>query len=181
MATKTTWTLADYLALPEGAPYELSKGELVACAATTFQHNEIRDLINAALREWLRTHPVGVVTSESDFQLGPDTVRRPDVAFVRAERFKKEYERLNVQPMAPDLVLEIISSSDRPSAVQEKVNQYLAAGTVRVWVLYPDFGEAHLYTQPGVQPQLRRAERGEYLDAPELLPGWTMLLGSLPH
>ncbi|TAN24516.1 MAG: Uma2 family endonuclease [Acidobacteria bacterium] len=181
MATKTAWTLADYMALPEGAPYELSEGELVVCAAPTFRHNEIRDLINASLRAWLRDHPMGVVTSESDFQLGPDTVRRPDVAFIRAERFQTEYESLNVQPMAPDLAVEIISSSDRPGAMQGKVNQYLAAGTVRVWVLYPEYGEAHLFTKPGIQPEVRSADRGEYMDAPELLPGWTMLLGSFLH
>lgn len=181
MATKTTWTLADYMALPEGTLYELSEGELLVCASPTFRHNEIRYRINASLYDWLQQHPVGVVTSESDFQLGPDTVRRPDVAFIRAERFQTEYERLNVQPMAPDIAFEIISSSDRPGAMQEKVNQYLVAGTARVWVVYPDYGEAHLFTKQRIQPEVRRAERGEYLDAPELLPGWTMLLGSFLH
>lgn len=181
MATKTTWTLADYMALPEGAPYELSEGDLVVSAAPTLRHNRIRYLIENSISNWLDQHPGGLVTSESDFQLAQDTVRRPDVAFVRAERYQKEYERLNVQPIAPDLVFEIISSCDRPGAVQNKVNQYLAAGTVKVWVLYPEFGEAHLFTKQGIQPEVRRAERGEYLDAPELLPGWTMLLGSFLH
>ncbi len=181
MATKTTWTLADYMALPEGAPYELSEGELVVSAAPTLRHNRIRYLIETSVSNWLDEHPVGLVTSESDFQIAKDTVRRPDVAFVRSERYQSEYERLNVQPLAPDLVFEIISSSDRPGAMQGKVNQYLAAGTVRVWVLYPEYGKAHLFTNPGIQPEIRSADRGEYMDAPELLPGWTMLLGSFLH
>jgi len=37
----------------------------------------------------------------------------------------------------PDLAVEVVSPEDRDSAVSAKVQQYLSAGTGRVWVVRP--------------------------------------------
>lgn len=183
MAAKTSWTIADYLALeePDGPHFELSEGELIMSPGTTFSHNEIRDRLNARLRSFLAPRNLGVVTSESDFQLGPATIRRPDVAFIRATRFAPAYGELVPIPVAPDLVIEVVSTHDRPGALLIKVGQYLSAGTQAVWLLYPKSGEGHRYAAGDPAPEVRTAEAGDLLDEPALLPGFSAPLREIFH
>src|SRR5258706_10153823 len=90
MATKTFLTVEEYAALeePEGLRYELSEGELIVTPSPNFIHNEIRDRFNSRLRAYLDSRKVGSVTSETDMKLARNIVRRPDIAFIRAERLK---------------------------------------------------------------------------------------------
>jgi len=90
MATKTLLTVEDYIKLdePEGVQYELSEGELIVTPPTNYYHNEVRDWMNGQLRACIEPRKLGIVTSETDVQLGSNIVRRPDVAFIRAERLR---------------------------------------------------------------------------------------------
>ncbi len=63
-----------------------------------------------------------------------DTVRAPDVAFVVRERLAHIPDE-GYAELAPDWVAEILSPSDRPGEVLEKVGQWLGAGVRVVWVL----------------------------------------------
>jgi Uma2 family endonuclease len=131
MATKTmTMTAEQYAALdePEGVRYELSEGELIVTPSAMMFHNDIRDEIGFPLREFVKQHKLGKVTTETEFQLTEDTVRRPDIAFISAEKLAliDPHERLQI---APDLVVEVASPSDRPDDLMHKVQQYLNAGT----------------------------------------------------
>src|SRR6516164_5702227 len=90
MATRTLISLQEYEALPEtenGFEYELSNGELIVLASPTLFHNRIRDDILVRFHVFLRQHPhLGEVTSGTDLRLAANTVRRPDVAFIRAAK-----------------------------------------------------------------------------------------------
>ena len=130
MATKTLVTCEDYAALqePEGMRYELSEGELIVTPSASFFHNEIRDYLNARLRAFVESRRLGRVTSETDVKLVGETLRRPDVAFIRAGRLRGiDLDRLPL-PVVPDLVIEIVSRNDRADDLLLKVSQYLAAG-----------------------------------------------------
>ncbi len=82
----------------------------------------------------------------------PDVVHAPDVAWIAADRGRPvpgEYFR-----GAPNLAVEIVSPSDRDADVAEKVADWLAAGSQRVWVVRPrqravtvhrPNGDAHTY------------------------------------
>jgi len=82
MATKTFLSVAEYVARdePAGVRYELSEGELTVSPSANLFHNEIRDEFNGRLRVFVKARKLGRVVSEMDFQLGEDTVRRPDIA-----------------------------------------------------------------------------------------------------
>jgi Uma2 family endonuclease len=86
IATKSLLTCEDYAALqePEGVRYELSEGELIVTPPANYFHNELRDHLNARLRGWVESKGLGGVTSETNVKLVGETVRRPDVAFIRA-------------------------------------------------------------------------------------------------
>ncbi len=174
MGAKTLFSVADYLALdePDGAQYELSEGELIVSPSTTFSHNEIRDRLNAHLRAFVEPRRMGEVTSETDLQLSSATVRRPDVAFLAAARFRREYRQQVPIPLAPDVVFEVVSDNDRAAALLQKVQQYLAAGSAAVWLLYPKLGLAHRHGGGGVGA-------ATVLQEPELLPGWALELAAI--
>jgi Putative restriction endonuclease len=84
MGATTKLTYDDYEKLPEreGIIYELDEGELLMEPSPALRHNLIRQRIAMELTQFIRHHHLGAVVEETDFRLGLDTVRNPDVAFI---------------------------------------------------------------------------------------------------
>jgi Uma2 family endonuclease len=119
---------------------ELIGGELVMMSPAGFDHGRYASRIVAALENHVTPRGLGVVTTaEAGFQLArdPDTVRAPDVAFVRADRIPPGGVKGFFQG-APDIAVEVVSPSDRASEVAAKVRQWLKAGCSIVWVVDPE-------------------------------------------
>jgi len=174
MGTKAmTMTAEQYAALeePEGFRYELNEGELVVTPSPMMFHNDIRDEIAFALRQFVTQHKLGRVTMETDFQLSEDTVRRPDIAFISGEKAAliDPHKRLKI---APDLAVEVASPSDRPDDLMQKVQQYLNAGTATVLVIFAEAHLAYLYRGHG---SVQVFEKGPI----ELLPDFTIDLAEI--
>ena len=108
-------------------------------------------------------------------QRDPDTVRAPDVAFVSAARVP-EIGRRGYSPIAPDLVVEILSPGDRPGAVLAKVADWLEAGTRLVWVIDPDRGIARVHRADGTIDIVRS---DGVLDGEDVLPGFSCALAEV--
>src|SRR4029077_19991887 len=91
-----------------------------------------------------------VVAGDVGFTLsrGPDTVRGPDVAFVRRGRVPRPLPSAYAE-LAPDLAVEILSPSDRSGETLAKVADWLNAGTRLVWVIDPWRRQARVYRQDG--------------------------------
>jgi Uma2 family endonuclease len=156
--------------------YELSEGELIMTPSASFFHNEIRDYLNARLRGFVESQRLGRVTGETDVKLVGETVRRPDVAFIRAGRLRGvDLDRVPL-PVVPDLALEVVSRNDRADDLILKVSQYLAAGAKAVWLLYPNMRLAYRYLPDKLEPEVRSAAAGHTLEEPELLPGFSLPL-----
>ena len=98
----------------------------------------------------------------------PDTVRGPDVSFVRTSRLQDPDEYFDG---APDLAVEIVSPGDDASDLREKIKQYLDAGTAVVWVVYPRSRQVEIHTP---DKTIRRLGVEDILDASELLPGFQL-------
>lgn len=177
MATRTLLTEADFDALPrkEGNVYELSQGELVVTASPRLRHNLVRDFLGESLRIYCRKSALGIVVSETEFRLSTSTVRIPDLAFLRTEHLRSLDVDQRIE-ISPDLAVEVVSPSNDAIDLIRKVRQYLQAGTQLVWVIYPEIREVHIY-RPGQAVQTR--DDRQYLDAPEVLPGWNLALAEL--
>ncbi|HXJ93594.1 MAG TPA: Uma2 family endonuclease [Terriglobia bacterium] len=173
MGTKTMMTAEQYAALdePDGVRCELSEGELIVSPSPMLFHNLIANRINLPLTGFVHQNRLGEVVMETDFQLTEDTVRRPDVAFISAEKLAHidPHKRLQI---APDLAVEVASPSDRPDDLMHKVQQYLNAGTATVLVIYPEAHLAYLYRGHG---KVEVFEKGLI----ELLPGFTIDLDEI--
>jgi len=113
-----------------------------------------------------------VYAAETGFLLSrnPDTVRAPDCAYIQASRVTPEAMAAFWNPVIPDLVVEVVSSGDRPKAIAEKVSMWLDAGVRLVWVAYPARREVVAH-RPG-QPEMTYTER-ETLNGFDVLPGFT--------
>jgi Uma2 family endonuclease len=114
-----------------------------------------------------------------DMTLGADTVRRPDVAFIRKERLEGVDLAQVPLPIAPDLVIEIVSKNDRADDLNLKVSQYLQAGVQAVWLFYPITQLAYRYVPGKLDPEVRSAKAGDRFEEPELLSGFSMPLSEI--
>ena len=140
MATTEQITTAEELLRTPGlGRCELVRGELIMMTPAGFEHGRIVSRIGARLEDFVEEQRLGIVTgAETGFQIGrdPDTVRAPDVGFVRAERVPAGPIR-GFFPGAPDLAVEVLSPDDRAGEVLGKVQDWLAAGCRAVWVVDP--------------------------------------------
>lgn len=94
MATQLrTMTADELLAMPDdGIRRELVEGEIREMAPAGFEHGVLAANFATELNGCVRKHKLGFVgTAGPTFRLAgePDTVRVPDVAFVRRERIEQ--------------------------------------------------------------------------------------------
>jgi Uma2 family endonuclease len=170
MATKTLLTSEQFEQLPDdGMRHELDEGELISMPPTFGVHGMIQTQTASILWNFVRPQLLGWVLSETGFRLSAETVRAPDVSFIRAEQTgvldpERRFE------CAPDLAIEIISPSETAAEIAHKVRQYLRAGSV-VWVLYPKDRTVHVF-EPTKSARVLDAE--DMLEAPGLLPGFSV-------
>ena len=119
---------------------ELVRGELIMMSPAGFRHGRIAAKLAHLLLGHVEKHHLGVILgAETGFILArnPDTVRAPDVAFVKAQRAKEAPQR-GFFPAAPDLAVEVLSPDDSAGEVLAKVRDWLAAGTIAVWIVDPE-------------------------------------------
>jgi len=181
MATKTLLSIEQYNALdePVGVRYELDRGELIVTPSPAPLHNMVCGELYSRLNAWVDEHDLGQVLYEIDVKLAEDTVRRPDVLFISRERMKGiDLEQVPL-PIAPELVIEVVSKYDQPDDLMLKVRQYLQAGVKAVWLFYRKTREAYRYTPDASQPTVLMAERGDKFEEPKLLPGFSILLSQI--
>ena len=95
--------------------YELVAGRVIRMSPVGWQHGVIVGRLLGMLVTYLRGRSVGEAVTEVGFTLrtNPDTVRGPDVAFVRQERVPRETLR-TFWPGAPDVAMEVMSPDDTP-------------------------------------------------------------------
>lgn len=183
MAIKTLLTIEQYNALdePVGVRYELHRGELIVTPSAAPLHNLVGGRLYRRLSVWVEENERGLVLYEVEVKLGEDTVRRPDLMFIGRERIKDiDLDQVPL-PVAPDLVIEIVSKHDQPDNLMLKVRQYLQAGVRAVWLLYGKTREAHRYAPQALPPKVINAEQGGKFEEPELLPGFSMSLSGIFH
>jgi Uma2 family endonuclease len=118
--------------------YELVKGRLVRMNPPGHEHGRVALAFGARLLNHVKPRGLGDVVVESGCKLesNPDTVRGPDISFVRRERIV--HRTRGFWHGAPDLVVEVLSPDDRPSEVHEKIDEYLTHGVIAVLIVDPD-------------------------------------------
>lgn len=172
MASPALLTADELMRLqPPDKRTELVRGRMIVREPAGFRHGDVTMSIALVIGQFLRAKPIGrLLAAETGFVLftNPDTVRAPDVAFVRHERIPDPMPR-GYAPFAPDLAVEVLSPDDRPGEVLAKVADWLKAGTRLVWVVDPDRRIARVYRADGTMAEI--GETGA-LAGEDVLPGF---------
>ncbi|AGA27561.1 Uma2 family endonuclease [Singulisphaera acidiphila] len=163
----------------DGMRHELVRGELKIMSPAGSEHGAIIAEITAFLLPFVKSHKLGTVFgAETGFKIAtdPDTVRAPDVAFVRRERIPQTGLPKAFWPGAPDLAVEVVSPGDTVDEVDEKVADWLGAGTKVVWIVKPKTRTVAVHFAPNAQTILTADEE---IDGGELVPGFRCRVGDL--
>lgn len=178
VATKLM-TAEELLLMPDdGYKYELVRGELVRMPPAGYEHLEIIGLLITHLNIFVLPRNLGTVGGEGGFVLEreSDTVRAPDVIFLRSERRPKGEARRRYVELGPDLAVEVRSPSESMRKLLAKADEYVAAGTRLVWIFDPKSRTVRVKTPDGT---MRTLTADDELDGGDVLPGFTLPLSAI--
>jgi Uma2 family endonuclease len=172
--TDTRYTPEDLLALPDAGRYELIDGQLVERnmgAKSSYVAARLLRLLGLATD----TQALGLLFgSDCGYQIfadDPSRVRYADGSFIRRGRLSGDTPPEGHCRIPPDLAIEAVSPNDLARAIEEKVEQWLAAGVRLVWVLYPDTHRLHVHRYDGTVSKLR-SDADDVLSGEDVVPGF---------
>ena len=173
-------TAEEFLSLAELGNYELVHGEVKAeCVSvqSSWTGNRMSARFDAFAETSGRGFAFGADILLRIWPNDPNHVRRPDAAYIRAERLPGgRLPETGYLEIAPDLVAEAVSPHDEAEEVERKVREYLAAGVGLVWVAYPVTRTVHVYRANGTAEVL---DDTGTLDGEDLLPGLRIAVSAI--
>lgn len=158
--------------------HELVRGEIIKLIPPGGYHGAIAVAVAMLLRLWAQRSGGGYVAVEAGYQLAhdPDTVRGPDISYIRADRIPATGVPEGFWTLAPDVAIEIVSPSETALEVREKVRDFLAAGTPLVWTIYPRMREVVVHNADG---SAQTYTNDDVLAFPDILPGFSCTVAEL--
>lgn len=164
-------TAEQFAALPDdGRITELVKGVVIEMPSPSFQHCEVCANVAGELRQYVKSRQLGRVVSNDAgvvTERDPDSVRGADVAYFSFERLPKSVTPDPYPEVAPELVFEVRSPSDRTGALMTKVGEYLNGGVKVVCVVDPEKQTVSIHTKDEPARVLTAADE---LTLPEVFP-----------
>jgi Uma2 family endonuclease len=173
MTAEDLWQLPD-----DGQRHELIEGELTTPAPPGGEHGKLAVRLSSRLTAYVEAHQLGEVFVETGciIRRNPDVVLSPDAAYISYERLPGGVLPEGFIDGTPDLIAEIISPGDLYTEVDEKVAQWLAAGTRMVLVINPRRRTVVVHRATSSATSLTEADQ---LDGADVVPGWTMPVRAL--
>jgi Uma2 family endonuclease len=170
----TKLTYEDYCLLPDdGKRYEIIDGELYASSAPNTKHQRVVGQLLVVLYGFVRSSRLGeVFMGRYDTVLSNIDVVQPDLIFISAARAHLITEA-NLQG-APDLVVEVLSPSNRGYDETLKRKRYAQFGVVEYWIVDPEEEWLRIHRRPeSGLPSVAELRSGDVLTTP-LLPGFSL-------
>ncbi|MCO6458528.1 MAG: Uma2 family endonuclease [Pirellulaceae bacterium] len=177
--TDQVTTAEQLAAMPnDGKRYELVEGVLHMMSPAGSEHGEIAAKLLVRIANHVEPRRIGkTFAAETGFLIrrDPDTVLAPDVSFVSFDRLGRLTRHPGYLPLAPDLVAEVVSPSDRFGDVETKARTWIEAGVLIVLVVDPQSATIRDY---------RSADRIQvhsdgFLDLDDVLPGFQLDVADL--
>ena len=159
-----------FVALPENAERRLEYvgGEIIDVVSNSYS-SEVAANILILIGIYVKHNRLGRVTGADGGYMVAGQRFIPDVAFIsKAKQPEPCHDPYN--PNAPDLAVEVLSHTDDPRLVRQKMAAYWTAGTV-LWIVDAEKKQVEIYT-PG-QPS-DTAGIDDTLDGGAVLPGFTL-------
>jgi Uma2 family endonuclease len=157
----------------DGKPRELVRGQVVETMPAGFEHRRVAQWVATQLtlyQQQIRQY-LGEVVVETGFVIRyPDSesVRAPDVAFIRKERLPDPRPRTPSPSSRPTLLSRWSRRMTPTAQMREKVEEWLRAGVSVVWVIDPLRRTVEVFRLDAPVETLRE---GSTLTCESLLPG----------
>ncbi len=161
----TPITGEELLAMGDIGPCELIDGRIVPMSPTSKEHGSLESRLDRSLGTFVEAHGLGeTFVGEVGIYIrrNPDRIRAADFAFVSKERLAQGSAE-GFLDVAPELVVEIISPTDRWAEVRQKLEDYFSIGVLRVWLIEPKARDILVHRSPTEMQKLTEADtlRGE--------------------
>ena len=136
--------------------------------------------LEQALGAFTSARELGQVTGDGQFAWsetnGLDLC--PDLAFISSERWAqcRHVPTNHVWHVVPDLVVEIIRSSEQTEKLRDSLEAYFRSGVNRVWIVYPEQLKIHDHDSLSSS---RVLGRDDMIDGRAILPGFQLAVNEL--
>ena len=175
-----TFTLSEYLALPENERMEILEGMPYLLASPSDRHQDCAGAIYAELRMFLREKPCQARIAPLDVFLDEVDERKPTVVqpdvFVVCDRKKLDDRGCHG---APDLIIEVLSPGTRQHDQVRKMNLYRRYGVREYWTVEAELGTVLQYVLDDKGYRLAGAyEKGDKVPV-QVLEGYTIDLDEI--
>jgi Uma2 family endonuclease len=164
--------IGEFERMPQDERYrvELVRGRLMREPRPAALHAVVLGQLHTQLAAHVERSGGGILLLDMGFALAtePATVRGPDLAFVSDERVPEGAFGFGFWHLAPDLAIEVLSPSNRRAEIEEKIADYLGAGTRLVWVVDPATRTVTVH-EPGAAARVLGS--GDVLDGEPVLGG----------
>ena len=130
---------------------ELIEGRIVKMSPTGTEHGKLELRLGHILADFIdETNSGEVLSGETGIYIkqNPDTIRGADLLFISNERWKKRNTARAFLDVAPELVVEIVSPTDRWQDIREKIRDYFSIDVTWVWIVEPKKRAILVFTSP---------------------------------
>lgn len=172
---KKTYTYKDYERLPEGAPYQLIRGELVMTPSPIPYHQDILGKLFYELKQFIEKNNLGkIYIAPIDVYFSETETYQPDIIFITNDRLSIISEKKIEGP--PDLVIEILSPATAYYDLRIKKDTYEQSGVKEYWIVDPIQKKIEVFVnkEGGFEPVSTAKGEGEVKS--ELLKGLSISL-----
>jgi Uma2 family endonuclease len=116
--------------------------------------------------------------SSAGFTLPNGATRSPDAAWIKLERWNAltDSQQASFAPICPDFVIELRSSSDRLSTLQDKMQEYIDNGALLSFLIDRKNRTVHIY-RPNQTPQI--LENPEAVEGSPELPSFVLKMAKI--
>ena len=168
----------ELLARGDVGPCELIDGRIVPMSPTGGEHARIEAHLGLELAlfvrqqrlGWVMVGEVGVYTRRD-----PDRVRGADIAFISRKRIPAGPPKGFLEA-APELVVEIVSPTDRWEEIQRKLEEYFEIDVEQVWIVEPENRALSVFTSSA---DVRRFGEGDTLIGEGVMAGFSLPVAGL--
>ena len=128
---------------------------------------------------WNEKHGLGYTfESNSGFMLPNKSMRSPDVAWIKKERWEKLplEEKKKFTHICPDFIIELKSESDSLPQLKDKMQEWMKNGCRLAWLINPEKRITIIYRPKGKPEEVSFDKK---LSGEEVLPGFELDLKEL--
>lgn len=170
------WSEVEYLELDSNRLVEFTDGFIEVLPMPTFLHQRISFWLAEQLRTFVREQGLGeVLYAPLPVRVAPRVYREPDILFLATEHADWEEDQCSG---GADLVVEIVSPSNKKRDLVQKRNEYARAKIPEYWIVNPQNGTVCVLNLKGRTYEERKFVGGEIATS-LVLAGFQVLVSEL--